>query len=99
GSGTNWYARDLKVRRGMMGSLSGGLATMGSGMPYAIAAKFAHPQRHVIALVGDGAMQMNGMNALITVRKDWKQWAHAQFATSTRSAGSSGRWPVIRNSR
>jgi len=79
GSGTNWYARDLKVRRGMMGSLSGGLATMGSGMPYAIAAKFAHPQRHVIALVGDGAMQMNGMNALITVTKYWKQWSNPQF--------------------
>jgi pyruvate dehydrogenase (quinone) len=79
GSGTNWYARDLKFRRGMMGSLSGGLATMGSGMPYAIAAKFAHPQRPVIALVGDGAMQMNGMNALITVAKYWKQWSSPQF--------------------
>ena len=67
GSATNWYARDLKMRRGMMASLSGSLATMGPGMPYAIAAKFAYPERPVLALVGDGAMQMNGMNALITV--------------------------------
>jgi pyruvate dehydrogenase (quinone) len=76
GSAANWYARDLKFRRGMMGSLSGGLATMGAGMPYAIAAKFAYPERPVIALVGDGAMQMNGMNALITVTKYWKKWSN-----------------------
>jgi hypothetical protein len=66
GSAANWYARDLKIRRGMMASLSGGLATMGPAVPYAIAAKYAHPGRHVIALLGDGSMQMNGMNALIT---------------------------------
>lgn len=75
GSHTNWYARDVKLRRGMMASLSGGLATMGSGMPYAVAAKFAHPDRPVLAIVGDGAMQMNGMNVLITVSKYWKRWA------------------------
>ena len=69
GSGTNWYARDVKMRRGMMASLSGGLASMGAGMPYAVAAKFAYPDRPVIALVGDGAFQMNGMNELITVKK------------------------------
>ncbi len=74
GSGTNWYARDIKIRRGMMASVSGGLATMGSGMPYAVAAKFAYPDRPVIAFVGDGAMQMNGMNVLITVSKYWKNW-------------------------
>ncbi|HJU15542.1 MAG TPA: thiamine pyrophosphate-requiring protein [Stellaceae bacterium] len=79
GSGTNWFARDLKLRRGMMASLSGGLATMGSGVPYAIAAKFAHPDRPVIALVGDGAMQMNGLNGLITVHKYWKKWADPRF--------------------
>jgi pyruvate dehydrogenase (quinone) len=79
GSGTNWYARDLKIRRDMMASLSGGLATMGSGMPYAIGAKFAYPDRPVIALVGDGAFQMNGMNELITVTKYWKQWADHRF--------------------
>src|SRR5207302_976175 len=74
GSGTNWYARDVKIRRGMMASLSGGLATMGCGMPYAVAAKFAYPDRPVIAMVGDGAFQMNGMNELITVHKYWKRW-------------------------
>jgi pyruvate dehydrogenase (quinone) len=79
GSSTNWYARDVKLRRGMMASLSGGLATMGSGMPYAIGAKFAHPDRPVIALVGDGAFQMNGMNELITVAKYWKKWADHRF--------------------
>ncbi len=74
GSAANWYARDLKIRRGMMASLSGNLATMGPGVPYAIAAKFAFPERSVIALVGDGAMQMNGNNELITVAKYWQQW-------------------------
>lgn len=74
GSCANWYARDLKMRRGMMASLSGGLASMGAAVPYAIAAKFAHPDRPVIALVGDGAMQMNNMAELITVAKYWQQW-------------------------
>jgi pyruvate dehydrogenase (quinone) len=79
GSAANWYARDLKMRRGMMGSLSGGLASMGAGVPYAIAAKFAYPDRPVIGLVGDGAMQMNGMNEMITVAKYWKQWSNPHF--------------------
>lgn len=79
GSGTNWYARDIKIRRGMKASLCGGLATMGPGMPYALAAKFAHPDRPVLAIVGDGAMQMNGMNALITLSKYWKQWSDPRF--------------------
>jgi pyruvate dehydrogenase (quinone) len=74
GSCANWYARDLKIRRGMMCSLSGGLASMGAAVPYAIAAKFAHPDRPVVALVGDGAMQMNNMAELITVAKYWRQW-------------------------
>ncbi|KVL09912.1 thiamine pyrophosphate-requiring protein [Burkholderia sp. MSMB1826] len=74
GSCANWYARDLTMRRGMMGSLSGGLASMGAAVPYAIAAKFAHPVRPVIAMVGDGAMQMNNMAELITVAKYWRQW-------------------------
>ncbi len=74
GSAANWYARDLKIRRGMMCSLSGGLATMGPGVPYAIAAKFAFPERPVIATVGDGAMQMNGNSELVTAAKYWKQW-------------------------
>ncbi|NIC07538.1 thiamine pyrophosphate-requiring protein [Billgrantia bachuensis] len=74
GSAANWYARDLKLRRGMMASLSGGLATMGNGVPYAIAAKFAHPERVAIALVGDGAMQMNGNAELVTIAKYWQRW-------------------------
>ncbi|KUY71340.1 thiamine pyrophosphate-requiring protein [Burkholderia sp. RF4-BP95] len=74
GSCANWYARDLTMRRGMMGSLSGGLASMGAAVPYAIAAKFAYPARPVIAMVGDGAMQMNNMAELITVAKYWRQW-------------------------
>jgi pyruvate dehydrogenase (quinone) len=74
GSCANWFARDLKMRRGMMSSLSGGLASMGAAVPYAIAAKYAHPDRPVIALVGDGAMQMNNMAELITVAKYWRDW-------------------------
>jgi pyruvate dehydrogenase (quinone) len=75
GSAANWYARDVKLRDGMRGSLSGTLATMGSAVPYAIGAKFAHPDRPAVALVGDGAMQMNGINELITIAKYWEQWA------------------------
>jgi pyruvate dehydrogenase (quinone) len=75
GSAANWFARDLRLRRGMAASLSGTLATMGPGVPYAIAAKFAHPGRPVVALVGDGAMQMNGLNELITVAKYWQRWS------------------------
>jgi pyruvate dehydrogenase (quinone) len=69
GSGTNWWARHLKLRRGMQASLSGNLATMGPGTPYAIAARFAYPDRPVIAFIGDGAFQMNGMNEMITVKR------------------------------
>jgi pyruvate dehydrogenase (quinone) len=75
GSSANWFARDLRMRPGMMATLSGGLATMGCGVPYAIAAKFAHPDRVAIACVGDGAMQMNGMAELLTVKRYWKEWA------------------------
>jgi pyruvate dehydrogenase (quinone) len=74
GSAANWYARDVKMRPGMRASLSGTLATMGAGVPYAIGAKFAHPDKPVIALVGDGAMQMNGMAELITIAKYRHQW-------------------------
>jgi pyruvate dehydrogenase (quinone) len=74
GSAANWFARDIKLRRGMMATLSGTLATMGPGVPYAVAAKFAHPSRPVIALVGDGAMQMNGINELITIAKYRDRW-------------------------
>ncbi len=75
GSSANWFARDLKVRRGMMASLSGNLATMGPGVPYSVAAKFAWPDRPVIALVGDGAMLMNGINCLITIADYWQEWS------------------------
>jgi pyruvate dehydrogenase (quinone) len=74
GSAANWYARDLKLRRGMKASLSGTLATMGPGVPYAVAAKFCYPGRPAFALVGDGAMQMNGINELITIAKYWRRW-------------------------
>ena len=79
GSCANWYARDIKMRPGMMGSLSGGLASMGAAVPYAIAAKFTHPDRPVIGLVGDGAMQMNNMAEMITVAKYWKDWSDHRF--------------------
>lgn len=75
GTVANWYARDICMRRGMMGSLSGGLSSLGSATPYALAAKMAHPDRVVIALIGDGAMQMNGLNVMITIAKYWRQWA------------------------
>ncbi|WP_134724387.1 thiamine pyrophosphate-requiring protein [Paracoccus luteus] len=75
GTTTVWWARDLDLRAGMKGSCSGTLATMGCAVPYAIAAKFAHPDRAVIALAGDGAMQMNGMSELITIARYWRQWA------------------------
>jgi pyruvate dehydrogenase (quinone) len=79
GSAACWYARDLKIRRGMKASLSGGLATMGPGVPYAIAAKYAYPERQVIAMVGDGAMQMNGVNGLITIARNWHQWGNGRL--------------------
>jgi pyruvate dehydrogenase (quinone) len=75
GSVANWFARNLKIRRGMMATLSGTLATMCPGVPYALAAKFNYPERVAIALVGDGAMQMLGINCLITVAKYWRRWS------------------------
>ncbi|MFC7844495.1 thiamine pyrophosphate-requiring protein [Streptomyces sp. NPDC057382] len=74
GSTANWYARHVSMRPGMRGSLSGTLASMGCAVPYAIGAKFAHPDRPVIALVGDGAMQMNGLAELITAAKYRHRW-------------------------
>jgi pyruvate dehydrogenase (quinone) len=75
GSAANWYARHLRFTGDVRGSLSGTLATMGPGVPYVIGAKWAHPARPAIALVGDGAMQMNGMAELITVAHYWHQWS------------------------
>lgn len=79
GSSANWWARDLRVRDGMMASLSGNLATMGPALPYALAAKFAHPDRPVIACIGDGAMQMLGNNVLITVADHFRAWPDPRF--------------------
>ena len=75
GSCAGWWARDLRIRPGMMASLSGNLATMGPAMPYAAAAKFAHPDRPVVAAVGDGAMQMIGNGVLITIAAHYKEWS------------------------
>ncbi|HLH62427.1 MAG TPA: thiamine pyrophosphate-requiring protein [Ktedonobacteraceae bacterium] len=75
GTTANWYGRTMKFRRGMKGSVSGSLASMGAAVPYAIAAKFAYPERVSICFTGDGAMQMNGLNELITVEKYWKNWS------------------------
>ena len=81
GSCANWYARDYRVKRGQMASLSGGLASMGAAVPYAIGAKFAHPGRPVVALVGDGAMQMNNMAELITIAKYKDRWPDQRLVT------------------
>ncbi|MDR6976341.1 pyruvate dehydrogenase (quinone) [Streptomyces sp. 3330] len=82
GSVANWYARHVMLRPGMRGSLSGTLATMGCGVPYAIGAKFAHPDRPVIALVGDGAMQMNGLAELITAAKYKDRWTDPRLVVA-----------------
>jgi pyruvate dehydrogenase (quinone) len=74
GSAANWYARNLKFRGNMRGSLSGTLATMGPGVPYGIGAKFGEPGRPAIVLAGDGAMQMNGLAELITISRYWEEW-------------------------
>jgi pyruvate dehydrogenase (quinone) len=75
GTSAPWYAVYHRSRDGQRGSVSGGLASMGAAVPYAIAAKFAYPERLAVALVGDGAMQMNNMAELITVQKYWRRWA------------------------
>ena len=75
GSAANWYARQIRIRRGMKAMLSGNLATMVPGVPYAIAAKFAFPERVSIAMVGDGAMQMGGMAEMLTAAKYYETWA------------------------
>ncbi|MGW1510561.1 thiamine pyrophosphate-requiring protein [Streptomyces sp. NPDC002394] len=82
GSAANWYARHLRMRDGMRGSLSGTLATMGPGVPYAIGAKFAHPDRPAIAIVGDGAMQMNGLAELITAAKYHREWSDPRMVVA-----------------
>jgi pyruvate dehydrogenase (quinone) len=82
GSAANWYARHLTMRGIARGSLSGNLATMGPGVPYAIGAKWAHPDRPAIALVGDGAMQMNGLAEQITIARYYRQWADPRLVVA-----------------
>ena len=82
GSAANWYARHLRMQGDVLGSLSGNLATMGPGVPYAIGAKWAHPDRPAIALVGDGAMQMNGLAEQITIAKYYRQWADPRLVVA-----------------
>src|SRR3954451_4146612 len=79
GSATNWWARHLKLRRGMRTALSGALATMCPAVPYAFAAKMAYPERPVIAAIGDGAMQMLGINGLIDLAARWESWSNKQL--------------------
>jgi pyruvate dehydrogenase (quinone) len=79
GTTANWYGRIIRMRPGMLGSLSGSLATMGAAVPYAIAAKFAYPDRIPVCCTGDGAMQMNGLNELITVAKYWHKWSNPRL--------------------
>ena len=82
GSVANWYARFLKMRGDVRGSLSGTLATMGAAVPYAIGAKFAHPDRPAIALTGDGAMQMNGLAELLTMKRYAARWSDPRLITA-----------------
>src|SRR5579872_6693117 len=82
GSAANWYARQIKFRGDVRGSLSGTLATMGPAVPYLIGAKFAHPDRPAVALVGDGAMQMNGMAELLTIRRYWQEWSDPRLVVA-----------------
>ena len=82
GSAANWYARQIRMRGSMRGSLSGNLATMGPAVPYAIGAKFAHPTRPAIAFEGDGAMQMNGLAELITISRYWQTWSDPRLVVA-----------------
>jgi len=82
GSAANWYARQVRMRGAMRGTLSGTLATMGPGVPYAIGAKFAHPDRPAIVFEGDGAMQMNGLAELITIGRYWREWSDPRLVVA-----------------
>ncbi|MDB5806663.1 MAG: poxB [Betaproteobacteria bacterium] len=79
GASVFWYARDLKLAPTMKAAHSGSLASMGAAMPYALAAKFAYPERPVFAFIGDGAMQMNGINEMITLAAQWRRWKDPKF--------------------
>jgi pyruvate dehydrogenase (quinone) len=79
GTTADWFGHHIRLRRGMLGDLSGRLASMLASMPYAVAAKFAHPDRTVVCTIGDGAFQMLGMNELITIKKYQSRWANKKF--------------------
>ena len=79
GSTADWYGHHIKLGRDMSGNLSGMLASMLAAMPYAIAAKFAHPGRPVVCTIGDGAFQMLGMNELLTIKRHWQSWEDPRF--------------------
>jgi pyruvate dehydrogenase (quinone) len=79
GTTADWYGHHIRLREGMLGDLSGRLATMMASMPYAVAAKFAYPERTVVCTIGDGAFQMLGMNELITVKKYLSEWSNPQL--------------------
>jgi pyruvate dehydrogenase (quinone) len=79
GSGTDWWARHLRMRAGMRSILSGTLATMCPAVPYALAAKFAFPDRPVIATIGDGAFQMLGINGMIDIARYRDRWINQQL--------------------
>jgi pyruvate dehydrogenase (quinone) len=82
GSAANWYARQIRMRGQMRGTLSGTLATMGPAVPYAIGAKFAHPDRPVVAFEGDGAMQMNGLAELLTIARYHHEWSDPRLVVA-----------------
>lgn len=82
GSSANWYARQVRMRGQMRGTLSGTLATMGPAVPYAIGAKFAHPHRPAVAFEGDGAMQMNGLAELLTISRYWRTWSDPRLVVA-----------------
>src|SRR5215218_2141321 len=87
GSVVYWYARQLRLPRGVPAHLSSTLASMGSALPYGLAAKLAHPERPLVALAGDGAMQMNGIAELVTVAHRWREWDDPRFVVCVLSNG------------
>jgi len=87
GTSTNWFARALKVRGRQKASLSGTLATMCPAVPYATAAKFAFPERCAVAFAGDGAMQMLGINGLMTIAKYWRTWDDPRLVVAVLNNG------------
>lgn len=90
GSVTYWYARHLQLPPGVRAHLCGTLASVGSALPYAVAAKLAAPDRPVLALLGDGAMQSSGLAELITVAQRWPEWSDPRFVVLVLNNGDRG---------